>query len=143
MHTSWELVERKSGMSRISSVKILRVLLFYVVVANCHLVSAQVSTPEGDGDNAAANSQNVSELLEKLDRLVEQNGQPEKQNRELMDQIQVLRGVLTQRPGVPTKAVEKETISAAISPAKIQQKEREATANLSPAQEEPYKWGRY
>jgi hypothetical protein len=143
MHTSWELGERKSGMSRISSVKILRLLLFYIVVANCHFVSAQVSTPEGDGDNAAANSQNVSELLEKLDRLVEQNGQLERQNRELMDQIQVLRGVLTQQPGVPTKAVEKETISAAISPANIQQKERKPTANPSPAQEEPYKWGRY
>jgi len=82
MHTSWELGERKSGMSRISSVKILRLLLFYIVVANCDFVSAQVSTPEGDGDNAAANSKNVSELLEKLDRLVEQNGQLERQNLE-------------------------------------------------------------
>lgn len=58
------------------------------VMACSRISTAQTPTPQAE---------NASELLKKLDQLVEQNGQLERQNRELMDEIQSLRRVLAEQ----------------------------------------------
>jgi len=47
----------------------------------------------------ASTSQNPADTLKLIDRLVEQNGQLEKQNKELIEQIQHLRDMLGQQTG--------------------------------------------
>ncbi|HXY52205.1 MAG TPA: hypothetical protein VEI01_22345, partial [Terriglobales bacterium] len=81
--------------------------------------------------------------LTKLDQLVEQNGQLEKQNRELMDQIQSLRRVLAQESGAKDKAIETETepLAMAITDNAPQEKPQ-ADADLS-SPEQPKRWGSY
>jgi hypothetical protein len=89
-------------------------------------------------------------LAEKTgDRLVEQNGQLEKQNTELIEQIKSLRQALarqselpSQNPnqGVANQGVTKKTQATENVSGDVQ--EGQVGPNLSPA-EESYKWGRY
>src|SRR5258707_6154879 len=59
----------------------LRFCLTLFACAACfHSAIAQTTAPQTDNETA-------SELLKKLNQLVEQNGKLEKQNRELMEQI--------------------------------------------------------
>jgi hypothetical protein len=90
--------------------------------------------------------QNTSDTLKLIDRLVEQNAQLEKQNKELMEQIQALRQGLTnqteqgpdasrQGASEPTKKTT-ENVAGDVQEGKV-------SATSSPAEEEPYKWGGY
>ena len=96
----------------------------------------------GTGD-AATGSQSASESLQKLDRLIEQNSQLEKQNRELLEQVQSLRRVLAKQAGAEPESNEKEagpTTGTTTAP-DAQPGEAKATAVLTT--EQPDKWGAY
>lgn len=67
--------------------------------------SSQTETP-------AATTQTASELLTTLDHLVEQSRQLEKQNQELMNQINSLRQFLAKQSGLAIDAIPKETGAA-------------------------------
>jgi hypothetical protein len=98
----------------------LLLLLFVLTVRSCPL-SAQTPT----GQEAMANSQKQvsAEVLKKIDQLVQQNEQLEKQNHELIDQINSLRQLLGTSAGPPTdtlkigaKSPESSTTATAVKP---------------------------
>jgi TolA-binding protein len=85
-------------MNRATRKALCLALLMLCLVADCsRLVNAQNATSQRV--NVDGTAQNTSDLLRTLDRLVQQNEQLEKQNRELMDQVQSLRHVLGARNG--------------------------------------------
>jgi hypothetical protein len=93
----------------------------------------------------ASPGQNAADTLKLIDRLVEQNGQLEKQNKELLEQIQFLRGVVAQQ------SKQGSTASSEAAAAKPQEASENVSGdvqegtvgpNVSPT-EESYKWGRY
>ena len=129
-------------MTRTSWRALLEFLVMLLAMANWSLFASSQTATQGEGDSAAA-SLNVSEVLTKLDQLVEQNGQLEKQNRELMDQIQSLRRVLAQESGAKDKAIETETEPAAMAITNNAPQEKpQADGDLS-TPEEPKRWGTY
>jgi len=72
---------------------------WFLLAASCcsNFANAQSAPPFADA--AAGGAKNVSDLLGKLDQLVERNEQLEKQNKELMDQIKSLRQFLAEQAG--------------------------------------------
>src|SRR5580658_4384190 len=98
------------------------------VVAICSgLARSQTATPQ---TVSSTTDESASESLKNLDRLIEQNSQLEKQNKELMDQIGSLRRVLAKQAGgeAETTAHDSE-----------QGEEPKATAKLTSG-EQPDKW---
>ena len=81
-----------------------------VVVCYPKIVYSQSATSQAE--NAATTTKNATELLTTLDHLVEQNRQLEKQNQELMNQINALREFLAKQSGMATDAIPKETEGA-------------------------------
>jgi len=74
---------------------------------------AYAQTSPAVTENATRSSKTTSELLTKLDQLVEKNQQLEKQNRELLDEISALRKFLAQTtPGSPTGSTNELAASA-------------------------------
>src|SRR3982074_40904 len=107
------------------------------------LAIAQSTTPQTVSANT--DTQNPSQLLHALDQLVEQNGQLEKQNRELMNQIASLRQVLAKQAGA-TDATQKEAVPATDSTTgtdSAQSQESSAASKVFSSEEEPSKWGGY
>jgi hypothetical protein len=129
---------------RRSVVRIASIFLtMLAMVAICSgFARSQTATPEISGSTT---DQSASESLQKLDRLVEQNSQLEKQNRELMDQIESLRRVLAKQAGAAeTNEKQSEPATDAKSAQDSQQSEQpKATAKLTSPEEEPGKWGSY
>jgi hypothetical protein len=80
------------------------------------LAHAQSSAPVTDASTNAA--KNASELIGKLDQLVEQNRQLEKQNKELMDQIKALRDFLATESAAGSPAVPGEQ-SVSVQPTRV------------------------
>ena len=124
-------------------------LLFLVMLAVVFCpnpVSAQNAQSLSQTNNLAAGAKSPAELLQALDRLVEQNGQLEKQNRELMGQIDSLRQVLAKPTASVTDATQKEAVatkgSTTASDSQQGQESRTASQAFS-SEEEPYKWGGY
>src|ERR1043166_1570203 len=120
------------------------VLLILLVVACCFgLANAQSAPTQKDVANADA--QNPSQMLHAVDQLVEQNRQLEKQNHELMDQIDSLRQVLAKQAGA-TDATQKVAVattgSTTASDSQQSQESRTASQTFS-SEGEPYKWGGY
>src|SRR6266480_7287838 len=127
-----------------NAVSTLRVFLILFVATFCSgLANAQSATPQEDSTNSDATA--PPQLLDALDKLVEQNHQLEKQNRELMDQIDSLRQVLAKQAGA-TDATQKEAVattgSTTASDSQQSQESRTASQTFS-SEEEPYKWGGY
>src|SRR6266576_6291041 len=94
----------------------LRVFLILFVATFCSgLANAQSATPQEDSTNSDATA--PPQLLHALDKLVEQNRQLEKQNRELMDQIDSLRQVLAKQatPAPEEQGKKKEEKSPGVS----------------------------
>jgi hypothetical protein len=93
----------------------------------------------------ASPGQNAADTLKLIDRLVQQNGQLDKQNKELLEQIQYLRGVLAQQ-SVQGSKESGQAAAAQPQPARenVSGDVQEGTVgpNTSPT-EESYKWGRY
>jgi len=92
--------------------RLRRWVLFAGVVCGPSSVLAQ-NTPQTE--NSVTTVQNASEALTKLDQLVEQNRQLEKQNQELMNQISSLRQFLAKQSGVVPEAILREP--GAVNPA--------------------------
>ena len=127
--------------------ELVKFLLILTAVVTCSGF-ANSQTPGPQSDSATADSQNASEVLKKLDQLVEHNRQLEEQNRELMDQIVSYHQVLAKQAGsLPeatdkVKEVEPSTGSATVGdPQQIDQPK--AVANSTSPEEGPYKWGGY
>jgi hypothetical protein len=135
--------------------------LMLLAVACCSSF-AHAQTPAPVTDAATTSAKNASELLGKLDQLVEQNRQLEKQNQELMNQINSLRQFLAKqtasktdtvgneaRPAADSALVSASTEGASIaeSPfhgARESSRQPDTASNTDNSQqEEPYKWGRY
>jgi hypothetical protein len=106
-------------------------------------MSAQ-SEPAPAG-NASAASQSAAESLKALDKLIEQNKQLEKQNQELMDQVEALRKVLSGQAGAAEAGAAAGQAQPAPAPAtaKAPAEEPQSAAAVFASQEEPYKWGAY
>ena len=119
-------------------------VIFFVATCCSNLANAQSTAPQnGNSDSAAMDP---SQLLHALDRLVEQNRQLEKQNHELMDQIDSMRQVLAKQTTGATDATQKEagpaTTSTTGTDSEQSQESRTASQTFS-SEEEPYKWGGY
>jgi hypothetical protein len=111
-------------------------LMTWAVVAICSgLARSQSATPQTDGSTT---DQSASESLKQIDRLVDQNSQLEKQNRELMDQIESLRRVLAKQAGVQTGEKPEPTTGQESQ----QSEEPKATVKLT-SEGAPSKWGSY
>src|SRR6267142_3623668 len=118
-------------------------LILFLATWCSSLAIAQSTTPQKDVANADA--QNPSQMLHAVDQLVEQNRQLEKQNHELMDQIDSLRQVLAKQAGA-TDATQKEAVATtgSITASDSQQSQESRTASQTfSSEEEPYKWGGY
>src|SRR6266850_2554120 len=111
----------------------LRFCLTLFACAACfHSAIAQTTAPQTDNETA-------SELLKKLNQLVEQNGKLEKQNRELMEQINSLRTFLAKEGGLTTDTLQKEAVpSGSLAPgAGVQRPTEEPTHAANPLESEP------
>ena len=111
----------------------LRFCLTLFACAACfHSANAQTTAPQTDNETA-------SELLKKLNQLVEQNGKLEKQNRELMEQINSLRTFLAKEGGLTTDTLQKEAVPSGSldSGAGVQRPPEEPTHAANPLESEP------
>jgi len=118
--------------------------LILFVATWCSSLAIAQSTASQTG-SANADTQNPSQLLHALDQLVEQNGQLEKQNRDLMNQIASLRQVLAKQAGA-TEPTQKEAVPATDSTTgrdSQQGQESSAASKVFSSEEEPSKWGGY
>jgi len=116
-----------------------------LLVATCfsNLANAQSTAPQ-DG-NPDSTAKDPPQLLHALDRLVEQNRQLEKQNRELMNQVESLRQFLAKQATGPTDTGQEKALAMTVSTSADSQQSGETTAAASAfiGQEVPNKWGRY
>ncbi len=150
--------ETLPGMKRFSAGRVLGILatmpgrrtlrrIFCLGLAClCSLPMARAQTDVIQSPPAAT-SPSAADTVKLIDRLVEQNGQLEKQNKELLEQIQYLRGVLAQQSGGNSQAVPQKADAKTESTSKenvsgdVQEGAVSAADTLRT--EEPYKWGRY
>ena len=89
--------------------------MLFTITYFCSLAMAQ--SADSIGPNPTTNPPTTDEVLRKVDRLVQQNEQLEKQNRALMDQIISMRQVLANRTDVEKDAVEAEVTARALQSA--------------------------
>jgi hypothetical protein len=89
--------------------------------------------------------QNTSDTLKLIDRLVEQNGKLEKQNQELIDQIESLRQALAKQAGQASAAPNQGVAAASQTTAEnVSGDVQEGTVSSKPSPtQESYKWGSY
>ena len=123
--------------------EVFKVFLMLFAMASCSgFANSQTPTPQAN--NSTVDSQSVSEVLTKLDQLVEQNRQLEKHNRELMDEIVAYRQVLAKQvgPGSGVADQVKEGTAPQGSPT-VDESHIEPAANSVSSEQEPYKWGGY
>ena len=120
-------------------------LFMLFVLAACSVYANAQADAAGTA-NPTTEAQSTAEVLNKIDQLVEQNKELEKQNRKLVDQVELLRQVLAKTVSTPATS-EAETPPAAGSSATgalLKQSEKQQTpADRPDGQEEPYKWGAY
>lgn len=139
---NFESVARSSEAPARSVLK----LRYMILTFSCFLGIAAAQTDTNAANRPGAVGQNPSDTVKLIDRLVEQNAQLEKQNKELIDQIRALRqGLMSQTaPAAETpkpqstataKESETENVSGDVQEGKVE-------PNASPT-EEPYKWGKY
>ena len=118
-----------------------RSLILLIVICCSWVANAQ--TPQPD----SGSTKNTSELLRALDQLVEQNRQLEKQNHDLMGQIESLRQGLTAEVASTPNATRKETQStpgSADDATEARQGEGpDIDAEIVTRQVEQKKWGTY
>jgi hypothetical protein len=110
----------------------------------CTLAGAQTASAPANPANAEA--LNAYDTLQELDRLIEQNARLEKQNRELMEQVQVLRRLLSQRAATTTPVAAKTEVTLSASESgngsdSSQETENVPTTAVTPEKEKT--WGTY
>jgi hypothetical protein len=84
-------------------------------------------------------TQDTTDELRKIDRLIEQNKHLENQNRELMTEIESLRGVLAQQSGSATKSTEADLTTQTDTA----QETKPMTADIYSGQGDKKTWGTY
>jgi len=138
-------------------------MLFLTCCSDCANAQSSVAVT----DSATNTAKNASDLIDKLDRLVEQNRQLEKQNQALMEEINSLRQFLPKQPASPTGTVSSDStttkeLSSASDGASLREESGNVappaaktsvsevasagvgdTKNAVPAQEESKTWGKY
>jgi hypothetical protein len=82
--------------------------LLFAIAASPVFASGQA--PDIQAPDASTGSDATAELLKKVDQLVDQNIQLEKQNRELMEEIGALRRVVGKRPSETAPTLEKAVV---------------------------------
>lgn len=124
------------GERRGSVVRCVSTVLLLVTLVCPRRVSSQTATLQ------PANPAPTSESLKKIDQLVEQNKQLEKQNQELLSEIEALRRDLT---GQGTAPAENPQTTANRPPvaSEVAQPEAKAAADLTSDEEPPKRWGTY
>lgn len=128
---------------RIARAESILLTMLAVVVICSGFARAQTATSQTSDSMTV---QSASESLKKLDQLVEQNSQLEKQNRELLDQIASLRRVLAKQATADTDTSEKQTepvTGSNAAPDTQQSEDLKATAKFTSADGEQSKWGTY
>ena len=147
-------------MRHICCITGLRLFVSSTILAVCgSLACAQGAAPVTK--NAAETAKATSELLNKIDLLVEHNRQLEKQNHELMDEINLLRQFLAKQSQPDSQSAELETAAQPNATAAVETNTENnavpavatsssadsAATNVAPrramAQEQPAKWGKY
>ena len=124
--------------------EVFKLFLMLFAMASSDFVNAQ--TLASRADTSTAGGQSASEVLKKLDQLVEQNRQLEHQNRQLMDQIVSYRQVLVQQAGYESEAADKvrkvtpSKGSGAVDDSQRNEQPKSVVATSS-SREEPCKWG--
>src|SRR5260370_5148117 len=78
--------------------------LLLMLLQTCCSDCANAQSAAAVTDNATNTAKDASKLIGKLDQLVEQNRRLEKQNQELMEEINALRRFLPKQPASPTAA---------------------------------------
>ncbi|MFY9732688.1 MAG: bZIP transcription factor [Candidatus Acidiferrales bacterium] len=141
---------------QISRAKLLLPWILYFLAGGSGAVFAQSSTKEDTSANSQ--SQVTSEVLKKVDQLVQQNEQLEKQNQDLVAEIKSLRQILAKQDGVATnppagnlapdtnanRSTEEPTRDNPSQKQSVSSEQRANTADEEfAAQEEPSKWGTY
>src|SRR5580700_8850358 len=139
-----------------SRMKFLLLSVLYVLSSCPGAVFAQSPTK----DETSGNPQSLvtADVLKKVDQLVQQNEQLEKQNHDLVAEIKSLRQLLARQDGVvantpagnlapgtdANRSTEEPTRDNPLQEESESSKQRAASANVEfAAQEEPSKWGRY
>jgi hypothetical protein len=141
--------------------------LLLMLLLSCCSDFANAQSAAAVTDNATNTAKNASDLIDKLDRLVEQNHQLEKQNQALMEEINSLRQFLPKQAASPTGAVPKDLVatkdlgtisdgaslhevsggvaplSAKTSAADVLSAGVSDAKNALPVQEESKTWGKY
>ena len=123
-------------------------LMSLLVVVPSHKLLAQTSPSTNTGSGAGT----TSDVLKKIDRLIEKNEQLQNQNRELMDEITALRQVLSEKTEgdshTPAGHVEQAQGSVSVATAAEQQtvaseSQGSETDSEKPDTTEPGHWGTY
>ena len=112
----------------------LRSLLVLLILLQPLLLAGQAST--ATSQKTDSEDKRVTELLAALDHLVEQNQKLEKQNSELMDQINELRKALDSNTPVTATSHTPQNSTAPTHPQNPKQE-------VGSSNQEPYKWGAY
>ena len=124
---------------------IRHVLLVALALLGCpRFTNAQ--TAASQAANSSLPPQTASEVLKKVDQLVEQNRALENQNRELMGEISSLREALSKQTREPTEPVQAEKSASADSTNQqiaTESQGSEADAEIPEAKEKPVTWGTY
>jgi hypothetical protein len=79
---------------KFTSCRAIRRLFLALIVAQAYFQIANAQPQTTQPENAGSTERNTSDLLRRVDQLVEQNSKLEKQNRDLMEQIEFLRKAL-------------------------------------------------
>ena len=118
-------------MKRASWMGIVPLLLMLLQACCSDFANAQSASAVTD--NATNTAKDVSELIGKLDRLVEQNRQLEKQNQELMAEINSLRQFLPKQPASPAGTLQKDSATTRdLSTASDGARPREESGDVAP-----------
>jgi len=99
-------VHGDAAMNRPRWIGIFPLLLMFLQAFLSDFASAQ--SPAAVTDNATDTAKNASALIEKLNQLVNQNRRLEKQNQELMEEINALRQFLPKQPASPTATLSRD-----------------------------------
>jgi hypothetical protein len=119
----------------------LTCIVLLLACINFGQANAQTATPKDDSPSIAA--QNSSEVLKKLDQLIEQNNELEKRNGELMDQIQALRQTLARQAAATPGASEKVPEPADITAVAKTPQQSNPSNGQEEQKEEQKRWGTY
>src|SRR5580704_13136144 len=132
-----------------ASSNLSRLILTLLLIANCPNY-AYTQTTEPRPSNLQNDTNNTAEVLKKLDQLVEQNKLLEKENRELVDQIEILRGVLASEASKAPDLKEKNSEPVSGRPAtasrqvqQVQEDDADSGLSVSPSREVRKTFGTY